>query len=89
MLAGHAVETAAERGWSALENGELLAAAEGAGFEVLLTADKNLRYQQNLTARRIAILELPTNRLRLVQNCLPAVETALAQIHAGDYVQIS
>ncbi len=52
------VSTAAEMGWEQLKNGELLAAAEQGGFEVLITADKNLQYQQNLAARRIAIIEL-------------------------------
>lgn len=59
-LVGHAVETAYERGWSSLNNGELIAAAEAAGFEVLVTTDKNLKYQQNLTGRCIAIVVLHT-----------------------------
>jgi len=50
-LAAHLVETAYELGWATLKNGELISAAEAAGFEVLLTTDKNLRYQQNLSAR--------------------------------------
>jgi hypothetical protein len=54
FLVGHTVETAAQRGWDKLKNGELLGAAEGAGFEVLVTPDKNIRYQQNLALRRIA-----------------------------------
>jgi hypothetical protein len=48
-------------GWSALSNGLLLAAAEGAGFDILITADQNLSYQQNLSARRIAIVVLTNN----------------------------
>ena len=54
----HNVETAFERGWSTLVNGELLSAAEAAGFDVLVTTDMNLRYQQDLTSRRIAIVVL-------------------------------
>ena len=50
----HTVQTTAERGWDTLENGELLTAAEAAGFDVLVTPDKNIRYQQNLTVRTIA-----------------------------------
>lgn len=57
-LLGHTVATADQCGWGQLENGELLTAAEGAGFELLLTADKNLRYQQNFTGRKISILVL-------------------------------
>ena len=59
-LSHHIVETAFERGWSMLTNGELLAAAESAGFDVMVTTDMNLRYQQNLTARRIAVVVLST-----------------------------
>ena len=56
FLKGHTVKTAAEQRWSTLENGDLLDAAEAAGFEVLLTTDKNLPHQQNLTGRKIAIV---------------------------------
>jgi hypothetical protein len=59
-LIGHAVVKARERGWDRLSNGDLLAEAERAGFDVFLTADKNIRYQQNLTGRRIAIVVLST-----------------------------
>ena len=57
-LKGHVVVEAVERGWEKLANGELLTIAEGAGFEVFLTADKNIQYQQNLTGRSIAIVVL-------------------------------
>jgi hypothetical protein len=72
-------------GCEQLKNGELLTAAEAAGFEVLITADKNLQYQQNLAARSI---ELSTNRLRLIINYAPQVISALATIRPGDYVAI-
>jgi len=52
FLVGHEVSTAAHEGWDRLQNGELLNAAEAAGFEVLLTTDKNMRYQQNLAGRK-------------------------------------
>jgi hypothetical protein len=55
VLSGHTVTTAKERGWDTLGNGDLLAAAEQAGFDVVLTADKNMRHQQNLEGRRIAL----------------------------------
>ncbi|HJS39044.1 MAG TPA: DUF5615 family PIN-like protein [Burkholderiales bacterium] len=67
-LPGHSVVTAYEKGWSTLRNGELLALAE-AQFDVLVTTDRNLRFQQNLAARRLAIVVLPTTswpRLRTV-----------------------
>ena len=55
-LITHQVETAWKCGWAELSNGDLLSAAESAGFDLLVTTDQNLRYQQNLSARRIAIL---------------------------------
>jgi len=57
-LTEHSVKTASQQGWGTLSNGELLKAAEAAGFHVLLTADKNLAYQQNLKERAIAIVVL-------------------------------
>jgi hypothetical protein len=57
-LTGHTVSTAFQQGWDKLKNGELLAAAEQAGFDLFLTTDKNMRYQQNLAARTIAIIVL-------------------------------
>ena len=57
-LAAHEVATAWQRGWAQLSNGDLLAAAEADGFDLLVTTDQNLRYQQNLAARRIAMLVL-------------------------------
>jgi hypothetical protein len=59
-LVSHTVTKAKDRGWDTLTNGDLLAEAERAGFEVLLTADKNMRYQQNLTGRRIPLVVLST-----------------------------
>ncbi|MFN0100542.1 MAG: hypothetical protein ACKV2U_00480 [Bryobacteraceae bacterium] len=57
-LPGHEISEAVERGWERLENGDLLTAAEAAGFEVLVTSDKNIRYQQNFTLRKIAVVVL-------------------------------
>jgi predicted nuclease of predicted toxin-antitoxin system len=56
FLVGHTVRTAAQEHWDTLQNGELLAVAERSGFEVFLTTDKNMRYQQNLTGRSIAVV---------------------------------
>jgi hypothetical protein len=63
-LKSHTVVEAGERWWDRLVNGELLDVAEAAGFEVFLTADKNLRYQQNLTDRKIAIVVARSAALR-------------------------
>ena len=58
LLKGHTVRTAAEEKWDRLTNGELLAVAEAAGFDLLVTTDKNLRYQQNLECRKIGVVVL-------------------------------
>ena len=85
FLKGHTVRTAAEQGWSTLPNGDLLHAAEAAGFEGLLTTDKNLAFQHNLEDRRIAIVVLgnpqwPVARLR-VQSIVEAVNSATPGSH--------
>jgi hypothetical protein len=82
------ISTALELGWEQLKNGELISTAEAASFEVLITADKHLQFQQNLAARQIAIIELPTNRLRLISNYAPQVNAALAAIKASGYIVI-
>lgn len=88
-LSGQAVTTAYEMGWAELENGELLAAAEADQFDVLVTTDKNLRYQQDLTGRKIAIFVLPFAswpRLRPHAAVLAQTITALSP---GDFVEWS
>jgi hypothetical protein len=83
------VVTAFERGWQMLANGELLAAAEEAGFQTLVTTDSNLRYQQNLTGRRIAILVLSTTDWRRIRRHTTLVAEALAALSPGAYVELS
>jgi hypothetical protein len=87
-LGEHAVETAYELGWATLKNGELIAAAEASGFEVL-TTDKNLKYQQNLSIRTICIVVLSTTSWRRIQSALPAVVAAVNGAVPGGYVQVS
>lgn len=62
FLDGHTVTRLAELGWEQLRNGELIQMAEAAGYEVMVTADKNIRYQQNLVDRQIALVILPSGR---------------------------
>lgn len=69
-LKEHEVQTARELGWQELKNGELLREAEGRGFEVMLTGDKNLSYQQNLEGRRLSIVVLPTIRQSIGRCCV-------------------
>ncbi|MCI0350591.1 MAG: hypothetical protein L0Z53_14300 [Acidobacteriales bacterium] len=87
-LTGHAVTTAFEMGWSALENGDLLVAAEGAGFELFVTTDQNLRYQQNLQNWRIAILVLPTTRWPQIALRVTEVRAAISTIRGGEYREL-
>ncbi len=67
FLAGHTKVRAKIRGWDTLSNGDLLAEAERAGFDVLLTADKNMRHQQNLSGRKIAVVVLSTPQWPVVR----------------------
>ncbi len=87
-LKEHAVTEARDRGWDRLSNGDLLDAAEAAGFEVLVTADKNIRYQQNLTGRSIAIVELGTPRWRSVLRHVEKVVAAVGAVTAGSYTAV-
>ena len=66
-LLGHHVHTAAEPGWARLTNGELLKAAEAEKFDVMITSDQNIDYQQNLKDRQLALVVLGTNRLSLLE----------------------
>jgi alkanesulfonate monooxygenase SsuD/methylene tetrahydromethanopterin reductase-like flavin-dependent oxidoreductase (luciferase family) len=88
-LVGCDTATAFQRGWAVLKNGALLQAAEDAGFDVLVTADKNLRYQQPLAHRRIAIVELPTNALPALLPHFTAIAEAVNRIQPGGYVELS
>src|ERR1700680_2940139 len=69
-LTGHEVTEAIERGWDRISNGELLKQAEAAGFDLLLTTDKRIRYQQNLTGRKLAIVVLGNSQWRVVRQYL-------------------
>jgi len=87
-LPGHTVATAFEMNWSTLENGELLAEAERGGFQVFITTDQNLRYQQNLQNRQIAVLVLPTTRWPQIALHVADVLAAINRIRAGDYHEL-
>lgn len=87
-LTGHVVEEARALGWDTLRNGELLDAAEAAGFEVFVTTDRNLRYQQNLSTRKIAIVVLGKARWRLVRLRLSEIATAVTAATSGGVVEI-
>ena len=88
-LVNHEVATAHEQGWSQLQNGELIAAAEASGFEVFVTTDKNLKYQQNLTGRSLAIVVLLTTSWPRLKSHLPVVVAAIDLAQRGSYHEVS
>ncbi len=88
-LPGHEVVTAQTMGWGELVNGDLLQAAEKEGFDAFVTSDRNLRYQQNLTSRRIAILVVPSNNLRVLAQMTATIRAAVDQLKPGDYVELT
>jgi hypothetical protein len=88
VLAEHDVRTAFELGWSTLSNGELLAAAEIA-FDVLITTDRNLRHQQSVMGRGLAILILPTTSWPRIQRNSDAIVRAVASIARGQYLELT
>ena len=88
LLSDNQVETAFERGWKTLTNGQLLAEAERAGFEILLTTDKNLRYQQNLAGRSIAIIVLSTTSWPRIQRAIAAITKAIETATPGGVQEV-
>ncbi len=84
----HVVSTAFAQGWDTLKNGELLTAAEQAGFDILLTTDKNLRYQQNLKDRKIAIVVLGIQQWPQLRPHVQRVVEAINAAVSGSYVEI-
>ena len=87
-LLGHTVEEARSHGLDTLKNGELLEVAEAAGFDVFLSTDRNIRYQQNLTGRKIAIVILGSGRWRLIRTRLPAVVAAVNSATPGSFAEV-
>ena len=83
LFPASSAETVQEAGWSSLKNGPLLKLAEDT-FDVFLTADQNLRYQQNLAGRRISILQLSTNKWRDIRAAAPLLQSAIATLQPGE-----
>ena len=84
LLAGHTCATAQKRGWSARHNGQLLSLAE-VEFDLFITSDQNIRYQQNLSGRRIGILVLSTNDLRRILAASLLIQTTVASMTPGEF----
>lgn len=87
-LNGHIVATDYELGWSTVTNGDLIRLAEQEGYELLITTDTNLRYQQNLRSRSIAILVLTTTSWPRIRQVVGELQAAVAAIQEGDYREI-
>ena len=87
-LAPHAVATVFEKRWSTLQNGELLRTAEREGFEVLVTTDQNLKYQQNLKERQLAIVVLMTTSWPRIERKVNQVVAAINSVKPGDYIEV-
>ncbi|MBO0861330.1 MAG: DUF5615 family PIN-like protein [Chloracidobacterium sp.] len=82
-----AIRTVQEMGWAGIKNGALLKLAE-AHFEVFITTDKNLRYQQNLAKKKLAVILLPTNQVPIIAALIPEIEAALNEIQIGEFIEI-
>lgn len=88
-LVGHSVETAFELGWGTLQNGALISAAEAEGFEVFLTTDKNLKYQQNLAGRRLAVVVLSTTSWPRIRAATAKVLEAVESARPGSFIEVT
>ena len=87
LIDRHTVTEARARGWDQLDNGELLAVAEAAGFEILVTTDRNLRYQHNLTGRKIALV-LGKGRWSIIKPHVAQVVAAVNASTPGSYTEV-
>lgn len=87
-LTGHAADLAYERGWSNLSNGDLLHVAEREGYELLITTDQNLRYQQNIAGRQLAIIVLLSTSWPRIRLRVDDVRAAVDTLTLGDYIEI-
>lgn len=88
FLPSHNVQTAQELGWGRLKNGDLIRRAEAENFEVFVTSDQNLRYQQNLSERNIAILILSTNYWHTLRDQSSKVQAAIAEARPKEYREL-
>jgi hypothetical protein len=88
FLNSHTIATVYEKGWSRTRNGDLLRLAEQL-FEVFITTDRQLKYQQNLTERQIAIVVLPTTSWPLIQKHIEKIAAVLASIKPGEFIEIN
>ena len=89
QLFGHDVETCRERGWERLTNGELLDQAEASGFEVLITTDQGIRYQQNMSNRQLSVIVLMNTAWPRIAPRTEAIRGAIELIGPGELMEVS
>lgn len=89
LIERHTVTEARARGWEQLDNGDLLTAAEAAGFDVLVTTDKNLSYQQNLANRKLAIVVLGKGRWSLIRPHVADIVAAINSATPGSFTEVN
>ena len=87
-LPGHSVDRSAERGWELLENGELIRRAEEDGYEVIVTTDQSMRYQQNLAGRRLAIVVLMATAWPRVRHRTAEILAAIEEVRPGELREV-
>ena len=87
-LAEHTVDTAREKGWAEVRNGNLLDNAEREGYEIMITADQSMRYQQNMAHRQIAVIVLLSNRWPRVQLKIEEIKAALEGMEPGEVREV-
>ncbi len=87
LLSNHVCVTVQVRGWGGIKNGELLRRAESE-FDLFITSDQNIRYQQNLVGRRIAILEISTNDIGRIQAAASLIQDAVEKIQPNELKQL-
>ena len=87
-LFGHEVGTARERGWDTLANGDLLDQAEEAGYEILITTDQGIRYQQNMSNRRVAVVVLMNTAWPRISMRTESIRDALDRVEPGEVLEV-
>ena len=88
LLTGHHVDTAAELGWGELVNGALLKAAEAADFDLIITCDQNIRYQQNMMGRAVGLIVLSTNHWATLRPRVDRIALAIAALEPNGYAYV-
>jgi len=88
-LPGHTIDTAYERGWSTLKNGNLTDAVERDGYDVLVSTDQNLKHQQNLAGRKFAFPVLLSTSWPQIELRVADIQKSIATIKAADYVELT